>query len=118
MVSLSIPYAKFGDYSTVSPEYQDLKPELFNKVSAPKIIYTAIDEYFIVRGSAFSTHPDGYSQYYKLAQYVTGYAKYRKGASLGDIYAEDVSNKNVKKPGSPSSWLKATINSHITFISQ
>lgn len=116
-VKLVHGYVSYGDYATISPEYQDVPVVIMNRVAAPKVIYTYLDSYFITRGTLFKTHPDGYGQYYDLAAQIVNQAGFRGKQSAGDVYIENVSNKAVK-PGSPSTWVRATVNSHLTFLAQ
>jgi len=116
IIKSAIPDAIYGDYTIVSPEYTDIPIELFSRVSAPKIIYTCDDNYFMARGGAFRTHPRKYAQYYDLAQVVFDHSEFRgAGYSYGEDYVIEKKDRKGGS-GSPSSWLKAMINSHITFI--
>ncbi|WP_082746861.1 beta family protein [Burkholderia sp. MSMB1826] len=114
--------SNFGDYGLVSPEYSDLDLEIWlvQGVAAPKVFYTYDTRYFVVRGGAFKTHPNGYGQYFDIADAIVAKPFYRKPAySFGDKYIYDrstLTTKRAKRGGSPSSWLKATLSSHITFI--
>jgi hypothetical protein len=110
----------FGDYSLVSPEYSDIdiSPQIFPNVATPKIIYTCDQEYYAVRGAAFKTHPLGYRQYFALAKKIVSQPIFRgRTFSAGDKYIyERGSGKGTS--GSPGSWIKTTVNSHVTFIIQ
>jgi hypothetical protein len=112
----------FGDYGIVSPDYSDeeLDDWLIQSVAAPKVFYTYTDKFFITRGGAFKKHPDGYKQYFSIADVIVAQSFFRDiNYSFGEKYIHDRSSLSAKRPakgGSPSSWLKATLASHITFI--
>lgn len=112
----------FGDYGLVSPEYSDidLDPKIMQSVATPKVFYTYSSKHFVVRGGAFKTHPDGYRQYYSIANTIAGKPYFRHAAySYGEQYIHDrswLAAPKARKGGSPGSWLKATLASHITFI--
>lgn len=116
--SLDKSLINFGDYGTVSPEYSDidLSPEMFPNVATPKIIYTSDKTYFVVRGGAFKTHPLGYRQYYTLAKIVASQSFFRGPVfSSGDKYIHERSCGNGTS-GSPGSWVKVVVNSHLSFV--
>lgn len=105
----------FADYTILSPAVVELDWKLIRKVMSPKALYTLGDQWFVVRGSAFSSHPDEYEQYYSIADEIVALEEYC-GAdySYGDKYISDCSKRNGK-PGSPGSWITACVNHHITF---
>jgi hypothetical protein len=81
----------------------------------PKAIYTLDDLWFVVRGGAFSSHPDGYGQYFSIADEIVALDEYcGPDFSYGDAYIADRANRSGK-PGSPASWITACVNHHITF---
>lgn len=106
----------FSDYTIVSPEFSevDIPPEMFRKITAPKIIYSFNEKHFILRGGSLSTKGD--AQYFKLAEDIVLSPYYRgKTYSWGDDFLFEKS----KKKGSnvtPSSILKPTINAHIQYM--
>ncbi|CAI8862103.1 MULTISPECIES: beta family protein [Pseudomonas] len=110
----------FGDYGIISPEYSDidLKPELMNGVSTPKVFYSYGDQFYISRGRRFSSH--GHGQYFSISDDIVGQAFYRGAAySYGDQYIHDRSYLSARKPpkgGSPSTWIESLTAAHITFI--
>jgi hypothetical protein len=116
------PYLIYGDYGVVSPDYTDVELEFYmlTNVAAPKAIYTHTDEFYVVRGGAFKTHPDGYAQYYDIADFLIDHAHFRSSSdSEGEKYIYERSYKKTpraRKAGSPSSWLKATLVSHMTYL--
>lgn len=111
----------YGDYGVVSPDYSDTELEfwLMQNVAAPKAFYPFSDNFYVVRGGAFKTHPDGYRQYFAIADSIAN-MKFFRGPkySSGDKYIYDRSSfahTKTSSSGSPGSWLKATLISHITF---
>lgn len=113
---------RFGDYGIVSPDYADidLDPKLFRTISTPRALYPFDDKVMVVRGSAFKTHPQGNGQYYGIADFIHRQPFFRGSAySEGDKYIHDRSTSSPKRPakaGSPGSWVKSTLASHITYI--
>lgn len=113
---------RFGDYGVVSPDYADidLDPRIFRSISTPRAFYPFNDKMMVVRGSAFKTHPQGNGQYYGIADFIHRQPFFRGSAySAGDKYIHDRSTSSPKRPpkaGSPGSWVKSTLASHITYI--
>jgi hypothetical protein len=120
--SPSLKDVAFGDYGVVSPDYSDaeLDPRLLRLVSTPKAFYSYSDNFFVVRGSSFQTHPLGNGQYFLIAEEIEKQPFFRHPTfSYGEDYIFERSPKSAKKPpkgGTPGSWLKATLASHITYI--
>jgi hypothetical protein len=112
----------YGDYTIVSPDYVEptMSVTLMPNVMTPKVFYTYADSFFAKRGSAFKTHEDGYGQYFTFAKKIMKKRYYRgRDFSVGDnyIYERGVVPRAPKiKSGSPSSWIRATVNSHITYM--
>lgn len=112
----------YGDYGIVSPDYTDNEFEfwLVQSVAAPKVFYTFSTKSFVIRGGAFKSHPKGYKQYFDIADTITGKAFFRgKNYSTGEKYIYErscFSTPKAAKGGSPSTWLKASLTSHLTFI--
>jgi len=105
----------FADYTTLSPTVVELDYRLIHKLMCPKAIYTLDDLWFVVRGGAFSSHPDGYGQYFSISDEIVALDEYcGPDFSYGDAYIADRANRNGK-PGSPASWITACVNHHITF---
>ena len=106
-----------GDYTIVSPTYSELTiaPELILSVTAPKVFYTYQNYHFIARGGRIKTN--GYGQYDSIAEEIVGKSFYRGSVySWGDNFlklrADGFREKNV----TPSTILKPTICSHITYM--
>lgn len=110
----------FGDYTTIPPNYSDndLSIQIISNVMTPKIYYTYEKKYFGIRGTSFKSHPRGWQQYCDLAKRITNNSCYRgKMYSAGDAYIYERANPTSKtKCGNASSWIRATINLHITFM--
>ena len=105
----------FADYTILSPSAVELDFRLIRKVMTPKALYTLDDDWFVVRGAAFSSHPDGYGQYFAMADEIVALDEFC-GAdfSYGDQYISDRHNRQGK-PGSPGSWITACVNHHVSF---
>jgi hypothetical protein len=105
----------FADYTILPPSVVELDWRLIRKVMSPKALYTLDEEWFVVRGAAFSSHPDGYEQYYSIADEIVALDEYcGPEYSYGDNYIYDRSKKKGK-PGNPGSWITACVNHHLTF---
>lgn len=105
----------FADYTILPPSVVELDWRLIRKVMSPKALYTLEDLWFVVRGGAFSSHPDEYDQYYSIADEIVALEEYcGPDYSFGDKYISDRSKRN-EKPGSPASWITACVNHHLTF---
>ncbi|WP_031437910.1 beta family protein [Methylobacter tundripaludum] len=107
-----------GDYTIVSPLYSDsnIPPEAMLNVTAPKIIYTHGWVHYINRGGAIKTHTRGSLQYNDIANDLITKPFYRgMPYSFGDAFLYEKAN-NISKGVTPSSILKPTINTHITYM--
>jgi T4 beta protein len=104
-----------ADYTTLSPSAVELDWRLIQKVICPKALYALEDSWFVVRGGAFASHPDGHAQYFSIAEEIVALEEYC-GAdySFGDAYIGSRANREGTS-GSPSSWITACVNHHITF---
>jgi hypothetical protein len=78
-------------------------------------LYALEDVWFVVRGGAFSSHPDEYEQYFSMADEIVALDEFC-GAdfSYGDQYISD-RHKREGTPGSPGSWTTACVNHHVSF---
>jgi len=105
----------FADYTVVSPTNVELDVRLINRLMSPKAMYALESDWFVVRGGAFSSHPDSYGQYFALADAIVALAEFSgPDFSYGDKYIHD-RHLRSKKPGSPGSWITACVNHHVTF---
>lgn len=109
----------FADYTILPPSVVELDWRLIRKVMSPKALYTLENAWFVVRGGAFSSHPDEYKQYYSIADEIIALDEYcGPEYSYGDKYISDRSKDRSNsdgKPGSPASWITACVNHHLTF---
>lgn len=105
----------FADYTVLSPAVVELDWKLIRKVMTPKALYALEDSWFVVRGGAFSSHPDEYQQYFSMADEIVALDEYC-GAdfSYGDKYISDRHDRKGTS-GSPASWITACVNHHVTF---
>lgn len=112
----------YGDYTVISPDYVEptMSVLLMPSVMVPKVFYTYQNFFFAIRGSKFKTHPLGFGQYFGIAGKIANKTYYRGAKySSGEKYISDRAQKVIPakiKSGNPSSWIRATVNSHITFM--
>jgi hypothetical protein len=105
----------FGDHTTLSPTHVELDWRLVSKVMAPKAVYALDDSWFVVRGGPFSTHKDGYAQYHDIAREIVALEEFSGPKySAGDAYIHECATNAYATTGSPSSWITACVNHHIT----
>lgn len=105
----------FADYTVLSPAVVEMDWRLIRKVMAPKALYTIEDVWFVVRGGAFSSHPDEYDQYFSMADEIVALDEYcGSDFSYGDEYIS-LRHDRVGTPGSPASWITACVNHHLSF---
>lgn len=106
----------FSDYATVTPDYVEMDWRLIYKMIGPKIIYALSDQWFVIRGGSFEKL--GYEQYYELAREVVKLPDFPGSAfSYGDAYVQSRANE-TDKPGSPASWVTASVNRHLSFTAR
>lgn len=107
-----------GDYTIISPLYSDvtLPPEMMQNVLTPRIIYTYDRVHYIERGNGIKTHPRGYKQYNDIAKNLITKSYYRGHPySFGDNFLNEKAS-DLGSNVTPSSILKPTINTHITYM--
>lgn len=104
-----------GDYATVSPFYSDadFEPELFPKVTSPRLIYSFDDSHYIARGSSLAS--GGYGQYFGLTKQLCGQAFFRPGYSRGEDYFSEKSRRRGKN-ATNATVVKPSIVAHITYM--
>ena len=108
----------FADYTILPPSVVELDWKLIQRVMAPKALYTLGNTWFIVRGGAFSSHADGYDQYYSIAGGIVALDEYcGQDYSYGDKHIWERSQR-IGTPGNPASWITAGVNHHITFTAE
>lgn len=104
----------FTDYTVIPPSVVELDWRIMSKVMSPKAIYALEEEWFVVRGGAFASHPDAYAQYFSLAKKIVDLEEF-----CGDDHCYGCKyilerSKKLGKPGSPGSWITACVNHHVT----
>lgn len=108
----------FADYTILPPSVVELDWRLISRVMTPKALYTLGDSWLIVRGSAFSSHPDGYAQYFDIAGEIVALDEYAgESYSVGDEYIAGRALR-MGKPGSPGSWITACANHHMVMTAR
>lgn len=105
-----------GDYATVSPFYSDAEfaPELFPRVTSPRLIYSFDHSHYIARGSSLAS--GGYGQYLGLTKALCGQIFFRgRDYSSGEDY---FFGKSIGLGGnaSNSTVVKPSVVSHITYM--
>lgn len=104
----------FADYTVLSPSSVELDVRLISRLMAPRAIYALESEWFVVRGGAFSSHPDAFGQYFAIADDIVALAEFSgPNYSYGDEYIHDRHLRSAT-PGSPASWITACVNHHVT----
>lgn len=107
-------YPSFGDY-TIQYPYLNEPPRGFNMSAS--IRYTSEKYWVIMRGMGMkSKNSKGYAQYPANAQMLCYRDEFCGGVfCAGDKYIEDMAGHQTKK-GTPSTWLQAGINHHLTLV--
>lgn len=108
----------FADYTILPPSVVELDWRLVSRVMAPKALYALDESWLVVRGGAFSSHPDGYGQYHAIAEEIVALDEF-SGAdfSPGDQYIADRAGTTTK-PGSPATWITACVSHHLTLTAR
>lgn len=105
----------FADYTVLSPAAVELDWTIISKVVTPKALYTLADVWFVVRGGAFASHPDGFDQFFSIADEIVALDEFCGAEySYGDQYISDRHNRQGT-PGNLGSWITACVNHHVTF---
>lgn len=104
----------FGDYAIQHPFYSEPNPK--SNVSA-SIRYTADDHWVIMRGEGLRNDGGpGHAQYWANANLLSGRPEFQgQGFSKGDEYIYRI-GKQTEETGTPTTWLRAGINHHLTFV--
>ncbi|MGB9485798.1 MAG: beta family protein [Terriglobia bacterium] len=108
----------FSDYGIYHPTYKP--PPGFPNFSA-SIRYTGEDEWTVMRGEGVRNESGaGYAQWPANAELLCSRPEFQEcgpGFSPGDAYiAQEVGN--YAHPGTPSKWLQAGFNDHMTFVAR
>lgn len=105
-----------GDYTIVSPDYTDIDfpPEIFQKITTPKIFYSYEKMHYVIRGRSLEL--GGYEQYFDLAHELANQSFFRgSNYSFGDNYLLEKSRR-IPPNSTPAAILKPTINAHISYM--
>jgi hypothetical protein len=105
-----------GDYATVSPFFSDadFDPRLFQKVTAPRLIYSFDHSHYIARG--VSLESGGQSQYVNLSQALCRQAFFRgRGYSTGEDYFDD-KRKRIGSNATNGTVVTPSVVAHITYM--
>ena len=104
-----------GDYATVSPFYSDadFEPELFPKVTSPRLIYSFNQSHYITRGSSLAK--GGWGQYLGLTKKLCGQDFFRRGYSTGEDYFYEKS-RGIGGRAMNNTVVKPSVVAHITYM--
>lgn len=104
-----------GDYATVSPFYGDVQfdPKLFQRVTAPRLIYSFNHSHYIVRGSSLAL--GGHEQYVGLTSSLCAQDFFRSGYSTGEDYFYKKS-QGIGKNATNGSVVKPSVVAHVTYM--
>lgn len=105
----------YGDYGVVSPDFEELDTDGPIPI-VPKITYTFLDKYYLIRGFKTNLHKDGHGQYKTLAKDVTRLNNYRLSSSFGEKYIEMIADQSNDKKGNPTTWITSTMVQHIDYV--
>jgi hypothetical protein len=102
----------FGDYGVVHPDFSDA---IVSKYINAKIRYTAGPTIRYFRGHGLLHPAKDYAQYRVLAAKVRSSAGFAGAStSFGDQYIDDCASGITATPGSPATWIKADMNTHMS----
>jgi hypothetical protein len=105
-----------GDYATVSPFFSDadFEPWLFQKVTAPRLIYSFNDSHYIARGVSLKS--GGQTQYAGLTKALCGQAFFRgRGYSTGEDYFDD-KRRRIGNNATNGTVVMPSVVAHITYM--
>lgn len=104
-----------GDYTIVSPFYADagFAPELFPKVTTPRLIYSFKQSHYVARGASLES--GGYDQYPGMTKTLSGKSFFRPGYSTGEDYFAKQGRAGVKNANN-GSVVKPSVVAHITYM--
>jgi len=104
-----------GDYATVSPFYSnaDFEPELFPRVTSPRLIYSFNRSHYVSRGSSLAS--GGYGQYLGMTTQLCGQDFFRPGYSTGEDYFYEKS-KGIGSRAMNNTVVKPSVVAHITYM--
>lgn len=105
-----------GDYATVSPFFSDadFDPWLFQKVTAPRLIYSFNHSHYIARGVSLKS--GGQAQYVGLTKALCEQVFYRgRGYSAGEDYFDD-KRRRIGNNATNGTVVTPSIVAHITYM--
>lgn len=105
-----------GDYTTVSPFYSDadFDPRLFQKVTAPRLIYSFNHSHYIARG--VSLESGGQAQYVGLTTALCGQGFFRgRGYSTGEDYFDD-KRRRIGNNATNGTVVTPSVVAHISYM--
>ncbi len=105
-----------GDYATVSPFYSDadFDPRLFQKVTAPRLIYSFNHSHYVARG--ISLQSGGPAQYVGITKTLCGQGFFRgRGYSTGEDYFDD-KRRRIGNNATNGTVVKPSVVAHITYM--
>lgn len=105
-----------GDYATVSPFYSDadFEPWLFQKVTAPRLVYSFNHSHYIARG--VSLESGGQMQYVGITRDLCGQPFFRgRGYSIGENYFDD-KRRRIGNKATNGTVVRPSIVAHITYM--
>lgn len=104
-----------GDYGIVSPFFSDkeFEPELFPKITAPKLIYSFNHSHYVSRGASLAT--GGQRQYLGMTKTLCEQEFFREDYSAGDAYFLEKS-KGIGKNATNNTVVAPSVVAHITYM--
>ena len=105
-----------GDYATVSPMYSDMNisPQLFQKITAPKLIYSFDTFHYISRGTSLES--GGQDQYVGLTNTLCNKRFFRgPGYSSGERYFDE-KRRRIGNGATNGTVVKPSVVAHITYM--
>jgi hypothetical protein len=105
-----------GDYATVSPFYSDadFDPRIFQKVTAPRLIYSFNHSHYIARGVSLKS--GGQTQYVGITKALCGQGFFRgRGYSTGEDYFDD-KRRRIGNNATNSTVVTPSVVAHITYM--
>lgn len=105
-----------GDYATVSPFFSDadFDPWLFQKVTAPRLIYSFKGSHYIARGVSLKS--GGQTQYVGLTKALCGQVFFRgRGYSTGEDYFDD-KRRRIGNNATNGTVVTPSVVAHITYM--
>ncbi|MBN1959315.1 MAG: beta family protein [Deltaproteobacteria bacterium] len=104
----------YGDYGVVHPDMLDLDPRRITLGAA--IRYTTNNDVLVIRGRAIKSHPDGFGQFYTLAETLVDLPDYRGSSfSWGDSRIYQCAQRQCGT-GNLETWVKVGTNHHLTHV--